>query len=325
MKIFLSHSSEDKPFVEKLAKDILGLKIDVWLDKWEIKVGDSLINKIEEGLESSDYLIIVLSKNSVKSAWVKKELNAILCDEIYSNTIKILPVLIDDCTIPIFLKEKRYADFRDDYDQGFQDLLGAVESSKNEAELSIERINILKGKTSGNICLDVIILNPTYKVVWTKQFIFRTVAGVRCKGARPFMHKAVHSIKMPYYLQNKSPDSSKESIQVKGEIYEEDEKEYYQECTGIFMYKGSSSEIVWDVSIMAPVQIKIMPKDKVALRLIFEKPEVSKVVEEGKPGSYYASGEGGSEAMFILELDDENDISYEFEDCEEFLRFVINN
>jgi len=52
MKIFLSHSSKDKPFVEKLAKDILGLDVEVWLDKWEMKVGDSLFDKYRRRIRS---------------------------------------------------------------------------------------------------------------------------------------------------------------------------------------------------------------------------------------------------------------------------------
>lgn len=55
--LFLSHSSADKTFVEKLAKDLEGVGVNVWFDKWEIKVGDSLTGKIEEGLQANDYLV----------------------------------------------------------------------------------------------------------------------------------------------------------------------------------------------------------------------------------------------------------------------------
>lgn len=57
--LFLSHSSADKTFVEKLAKDLEGVGVNVWFDKWEIKVGDSLTGKIEEGLQANDYLGLV--------------------------------------------------------------------------------------------------------------------------------------------------------------------------------------------------------------------------------------------------------------------------
>jgi len=48
--VFLSHQSGDKPFVEKLAKDLERLGIKVWFDKWQIKVGESLTWSIENGI-----------------------------------------------------------------------------------------------------------------------------------------------------------------------------------------------------------------------------------------------------------------------------------
>lgn len=62
--LFLSHSSADKTFVEKLAKDLEGVGVNVWFDKWEIKVGDSLTGKIEEGLQANDYLELVVTCGS---------------------------------------------------------------------------------------------------------------------------------------------------------------------------------------------------------------------------------------------------------------------
>ena len=68
--VFISHSSKNKPFVEELISDLKREDVDVWFDKWEIHVGDSILQKIEEGLNNKDYLAIVLSKDSVKSEWV---------------------------------------------------------------------------------------------------------------------------------------------------------------------------------------------------------------------------------------------------------------
>src|SRR5438552_16025265 len=46
--VFLCHSSKDKPFVERLALDLRKLGTGVWLDKWEIKAGDSILERIED-------------------------------------------------------------------------------------------------------------------------------------------------------------------------------------------------------------------------------------------------------------------------------------
>jgi len=327
MKIFLSHSSKDKPFVEKLAKDILGLDVEVWLDKWEMKVGDSLFDKIEEGLEASDFLIIILSKNSVNSSWVRKELNAILCDEISSKNVKVLPALIDDCCIPIFLREKLYADFREDYAIGFQMLSEVITNPTKDNKIFIENINILKGKNTENLCLDVIISNTTYKLVWASEFILEAEMVVSGSGYSPFMYKAQYQLKMPYYLKNLLLNSSEESNQVKGEIYEGDEKEYYQECKGYFNYTNASSGFVWQIKIKAPSQFKIMPKDKLTLRLILLKPQKT-LEKKHKKGDMIARVTYGvtlNQGEFSLKLDNGNTLLYKIEDCEKIIEFIANN
>lgn len=327
MKIFLSHSSKDKPFVEHLAKDILALDIEVWLDKWEMRVGDSLYDKIAQGLETSDYLVVVLSKNSVNSSWVRKELNAFLCDEISSNNVKILPVLIDDCSIPIFLREKLYADFRDDYESGFQMLAEVITNPVENSEIFIEKINILKGISTENLCLDVIISNSTHKLVWASNFSLEAEIIISGSGFSPFMYKAEYQLKMPYYLKHLLSDSSKSIYQTIGQIYEGDDKEYYQECVGYFNYVNASTGLIWKIKITAPVQFKIMPKDKLALRVILLKPQ--KVLErEHKHGEMIARITYGvtlNQGEFRLEIDNGKELSYKISDCDKIIEFIANN
>lgn len=109
--IFLSHSSSDKPFVNKLAADIRRNGFFVWVDEAEIKVGDSLIGKIEEGIENCDYLGVVVSDNSVKSEWVTREVRVALNQEIYGKRVKVLPILLERVDMPTFLLDKKYVDF----------------------------------------------------------------------------------------------------------------------------------------------------------------------------------------------------------------------
>ena len=49
---FLSHASEDKAsFAEPLGRELASLGIRPWLDKWEIRPGDSLVSKLfDEGV-----------------------------------------------------------------------------------------------------------------------------------------------------------------------------------------------------------------------------------------------------------------------------------
>lgn len=116
--VFLSHNANDKPFVRQLARDLTLAGITVWLDEAEIKLGDSLLAKIEDGINGSDYLAVVLSPNSVGSSWVQRELRIALTQEIDGKTVKVLPLLYRDCQIPAFLNDKLYADFRDESGYG---------------------------------------------------------------------------------------------------------------------------------------------------------------------------------------------------------------
>jgi len=132
IRIFISYSSADASFADRLASDLTSFGMEVFYAKWEIKVGDSIIDKINEALASHDHLIIILSRNSVKSKWVKKELNSSLIRQLQQKEISIKPILIENCKIPPLLSDIKYADFRNDYNDGFNEL---ISSFQNEFDL----------------------------------------------------------------------------------------------------------------------------------------------------------------------------------------------
>ena len=132
MGVFISYSSKDKSFVERLSQKLVDNRIGVWLDKWEMKPGDSLIDKIQNALEDSSYLLVVLSKHYVQSEWCRKEQNAGLVKEINSKKVVVIPILLEDCSIPIFLQEKVYADFRESFDDGFIKLFKSLSKIAND-------------------------------------------------------------------------------------------------------------------------------------------------------------------------------------------------
>jgi hypothetical protein len=126
MPIFISYSHENKDFVENLARNLVIHNTHVWVDRWELNVGDSIIQRVQEAIQSASALLVVLSKASVASEWCKRELSAGLVRELEERKVIVLPLLLEDCDIPIFLKDKMYADFRTDFDTGLSDVLDAV-------------------------------------------------------------------------------------------------------------------------------------------------------------------------------------------------------
>jgi tetratricopeptide (TPR) repeat protein len=125
--IFISYNHLDRNFAERLAQDLKAAGLSVWWDEWEIKVGDSIVQKVSDGIEQSAYLAVILSPHSAQAPWVKKELNSALMGQLSAERkIIILPLKIAECEIPILLSEIYWADFTQDYHAGIRKLLGAI-------------------------------------------------------------------------------------------------------------------------------------------------------------------------------------------------------
>ncbi len=79
--VFLSHSFHDKDIVRALAERMRADGLRVWLDAWEIKVGDSIPVKIDEGLAQSKFLVLCMSAHSSLSDWTQLESQTVRFDD----------------------------------------------------------------------------------------------------------------------------------------------------------------------------------------------------------------------------------------------------
>jgi hypothetical protein len=105
--IFICHASEDKPAVARpLVFELEKQGISCWLDEAEIAWGESISEKINDGLKSSKYVIVILSRAFLSKNWPKKELWAVLNIEARTGNVVVLPVLVGSTTdINYFLSE----------------------------------------------------------------------------------------------------------------------------------------------------------------------------------------------------------------------------
>jgi tetratricopeptide (TPR) repeat protein len=125
--VFISYNTEDRVFVRKLAGDLRVYGVDVFWDNWNIKPGESIIQKVEEAIKNSSFLLAVLSKNSIKSRWVQLELSTALLGGLSREIdIKIIPIKIDNCSIPLVLQNIKFIDFRQNHESALQQLLEAL-------------------------------------------------------------------------------------------------------------------------------------------------------------------------------------------------------
>ena len=114
IRLFLSHTSKDKPIVRRIGDDLESLGLKIWLDEKQIIAGDSITDKLADGLSKYDVFLIFISKKSVKAPWVKEELRVALNKRVKTDgKLKIIPILLEECEIPIFLEDYVYVDFSD--------------------------------------------------------------------------------------------------------------------------------------------------------------------------------------------------------------------
>ena len=103
--IFVSYSSKDRPFAVGLTKELQKLGANVWIDQLGIGLGENWDNAIEEALEKSETLMLILSPTSVESQNVQDEVSIAI------NTEKIfVPILIKECDLPMRWQRRQYAD-----------------------------------------------------------------------------------------------------------------------------------------------------------------------------------------------------------------------
>jgi len=91
--VFICHASEDKvDFVRPLAERLRQQHIHVWYDEFSLSIGDSLSQKIDEGLAKSRFGIVVLSPAFFSKPWAKRELKGLTAREMAEKTDLILPI-----------------------------------------------------------------------------------------------------------------------------------------------------------------------------------------------------------------------------------------
>ena len=131
--VFLSHAALDKAVVHRLAERLRDDGLRVWLDDWEIRPGDLIGLKIEEGLENSRTLVLAMSANAFTSEWVTLERHTALFRDPTSAQRRFIPLRLDDAEIKDTLRQYAYVDWRQPSDEQYARLLAACRPPFAEA------------------------------------------------------------------------------------------------------------------------------------------------------------------------------------------------
>ncbi|MFQ6404034.1 toll/interleukin-1 receptor domain-containing protein [Methylophilus sp. 'Pure River'] len=141
MPIFISYSHSNKEFVDKLAIQLVRNNVNVWMDRWELSLGDSIVDRVQEAIDGASALLVILSKASIASTWCNKELSAGFLRELEERRVVVLPVMLEDCDLPVFARGKLFADFRGSFDDGLRVVLEGI------AKVTNPHLNRSKGPT----------------------------------------------------------------------------------------------------------------------------------------------------------------------------------
>lgn len=123
--IFISHRGVDSNLAERLAHDISRAGHKVWLDVWEIGVGDQIIERMNEGLEGASYVVVCYSSSGM-APWMTIEWASAFAQQLNGKGVKILPARLSGNEGPAILAGTKYADLMNNWDQGVSDLLKAI-------------------------------------------------------------------------------------------------------------------------------------------------------------------------------------------------------
>jgi hypothetical protein len=131
-KIFICHASEDWQIADSIANSLRERGFAIWYDRWSLRVGDSIIDKINQGIGHCRFMVVIFSKNSTEKSWCMREMNAALQKQLRDKGILILPVVIDDCEIPLLFQDILFADFRKSLKSGTKQLIEAIRQNIHE-------------------------------------------------------------------------------------------------------------------------------------------------------------------------------------------------
>lgn len=125
--VFISYSRNNGDAVKRIQNSLSRRGIDVWIDNEDIGTGTRWDMQIEEGIRKCSKVLIVLSKSSVESQNVSDEWSYALEKEKH-----IIPVLLEECEVPMRIASLQRIEFLDDFDSGMEKLATAIKDSSKD-------------------------------------------------------------------------------------------------------------------------------------------------------------------------------------------------
>ena len=124
--IFISYSSRDRQFAERLATDLYREGMEVWLDEWQMTAGTDVPGVLTQSISMYDYFCIAVTEQSIRSDWVLYELEKALEKEKSESGGLVVPLLLNRIPTPERLSGHEVVDFTHSYDDGLKRLISIL-------------------------------------------------------------------------------------------------------------------------------------------------------------------------------------------------------
>ena len=118
--VFISYSWKDASAAEQVRNSIPS-EFEVWFDKERISPGESISHAIQEGLNASDYYLLLISENSNESIWVQREI-ATAFELSREKKLSVVPAILQGSAVPFAFKGLLTIDFRTSFSDGLKKL-----------------------------------------------------------------------------------------------------------------------------------------------------------------------------------------------------------
>jgi TIR domain len=107
---FISYAHEDQEFMLALVEQLQEQELEIRYDQVVLNIGDSLIQKLSHEIAAGDFLIAIVSPDSVESEWCQRELALAATQGINERRVKVLPVRFREAEMPPMLANIYWAD-----------------------------------------------------------------------------------------------------------------------------------------------------------------------------------------------------------------------
>jgi len=142
---FISYSRKDRAFAERIYADLQSQGVRSWYAPQDLRIGERIRPGIDESIHKHDKLLLILSRNSIESQWVEKEVEVAMDQELIQKRTVLFPIRLDNTVMKIqsgwpadIRRTRHIGDFRrwkehDSYQKSFERLMRDLKANKNES------------------------------------------------------------------------------------------------------------------------------------------------------------------------------------------------